>query len=181
MFDKVYHLVVFPPFTGGHHLAQMMSTEFTDYTQEQLDTIYNDQRIEVDGYSYLYADKYLSCFHLEGAISFIKYQRSRKLQHNYQVTVLQLPRDWDSLIGQRILRRAEWMRPTNIRDLHDLVYSAESVAKLLELPVHRVYEIDSNDMVTLSATDLLAKIPNLAPNLSVCNLVHNRWQAMITR
>ena len=175
------HLIVFPPFCGGHHLGQMMSTQSTDYTQQQLDTIYSDQRKEVDGYSQIYAHMYLRCTHIEGAISFIENRKNRLNQPAYQITLLRLPSDWHSAIGQRIRRRASWMQHDNVVDLHNLIYSAESVAKLLDLPRDSVYEIDSADMNRLTAAELLDKIPNLTPNLDVCELMHQRWQAMISR
>jgi hypothetical protein len=170
------HLIVFPPFSGGHHLAQLMSTCFVDYTASDIDQIYDLNKNNIDGQAKRYSTyEKLYPGHLKGAT------RILQIYESINTILLTYPNNWQGSVGQRILRRASWMQHDNVVDLHNLIYSAESVAKLLDLPRDSVYEIDSADMNRLTAAELLDKIPNLTPNLDVCELMHQRWQAMISR
>lgn len=162
----------------------MLSTAFVTYTQEQIDTMYNINRNEVDGYSYLYADHPLSCHHIEGAVHFMNQcdiDVNSISKSDLQIIILNLPQNKDTVLARRIIRRGDFMSWTNVFDLYHWTYSKQIASRILQVSEDQVLELDCNILMSQSVVDIFANITHCSPKNEQCQLMHQRWLDMIRR
>lgn len=174
---SLFTLIVFPPFTGGHHLAQMLSTAFVTYSQQQLDTIYDVSKNEVDGNSYLYAEHPVACHHIEHAINFVDNFPNNK--ESLKVIVLNLPQNKNTALAHRIMRRGDFMRWTNVFDLYQWTYTQRQVSRILQINESQITELDCNVLMLQSPAEIFSHISHIRPCLEQCQVMHQRWLSMI--
>lgn len=167
-------LIVFPPFVGGHHLGQLMSTALMDYTTEQIQAIYDLNKNNIDGaadYYFKYSKLYIG--HLLDAVKFM--QRHTDVD----LIVLTYPDNWAGVLGKRIQDNSSQIVAQI--DFYKYIYTGQSISRLLNIPPERSLEVSSQLLENPNVNQILDQLPKWGYKRDICQTMHNRWLTMITQ
>jgi hypothetical protein len=174
---KDWHLIVFPPFSGGHHLGNLISTAFIDYSVTEVERIYNLSKNNVDGSGRKYHDlNVLRLSHFKNLKTAFT-DSDRAVLGTCNLIILSYPEKNDSFMFSRITNYCAYNVSVESQ------YTYQSIReKLPEFEFNTDYTtIPCDYLENSSVGDILLKLPLLPYKHDICQLMHDRWLQMISK
>jgi hypothetical protein len=197
---KNVYYVLFPLYTGGHHLSNLLSlgSSFNEsvrgdyanlknfYVNNQAPTFhYSMPKFKYDVTNKVIPAAYLDCINssdiIVGGHLFTllgQYQLLKEIG-NLQILLIDMPVDGESLVRKRISKKLNMTNAVldafNVEQL--LLYKPDIIQRIFDIPIESVTDISSelfNSRSTIVFSELNNKL-NLGLPLDQCTELHNIW------
>lgn len=197
--NNIYY-VLFPLYTGGHHLSNLLSlgSSFNEIVRGDYNDIknfyinnrattfhYSMPKFEYDVTNKLIPQAYLDCIKISDIIVgghlftlLGQYQLLKEIG-NLRILLIDMPVDCDSLVRKRIskqlIMRNAVLDAFNVEQL--LLFKPDIIQRIIDIPMESITDISSelfNSYNTPVFSELNNKL-NLGLPLEQCTELHNIW------